>query len=264
MQEAFSTSIQLYKAYSGSSMYLFLFLIALLYLWITEEEKATKIAIIYVVLAIFILFFIPWFAYFAMEYFLDYEVYYRMLWLIPMGAIVSYGGVTIIARAKNKKRQFVIICLIILLIGESGINVFNKVNFQKSENEYHVPQIVVEIMDVIKLDEYKVRVAFPAELVEYPRQITAQVFMPYGREILIERWNNQNLLYDEIQAETLNAEKLSYQAYQNNSECVVLSNKKAMEGSMEDHGFVKIATVENYDIYMVTWLRDFMKENGWK
>lgn len=263
MQEAFSTLIQLYKAYSGSSVFMLLFLITLLYLWITEEEKAVRTTMIYLVSAVFVLFFIPWFAYVAMEYFLDYEVYYRMLWLMPMGAIVSYGGVKIIAKAKNKKRKLAMGCLILFLIGESGTFVFNKVNFQLAENYYHVPQIVFDIVEVIEMEEYKVSVAFPSELVEYPRQITSNIFMPYGREMLIDRWNYNHDLYDEMQGDVLSAEQLTWQAKQNQCECLVISSSKPIEGNLEDYGFGKIATVGSYDIYMVTWLQEMIEENGW-
>lgn len=254
MTTAFLTAIQLFKEYSGSSIYMFLFLLVLLYLWLSEEKKGTRVVLIYLVVALFALFFFPVFTYIAMEHFLDYEVYYRMMWLLPIGGLVSYGAVLFIDRIKEKKKKAVVILLIFLLIMANGTFVFRKGNFSKAENEYHVPQVVVDILDIIEKDDYKYRVAFPAELLEYPRQVTGNVFMPYGREILIERWENSNTLFDAIQADSLVAETIAWEARQNGCDVLVIDQRKNMDGDLESYSFLKIGEVDQYGIYMEAWL----------
>lgn len=264
MDKAFTTLLELYKSYSGSSVFMLLFLMSLCCLWFIEEDKSVKTVLIYIVLATYSIFFIPVFAYLAMEHFLDYEVYYRMLWLLPMGLIVAYCGVTLVVQRKSKIQKGIISILIFFIMMESGTAVITKANFQKADNPYHIPQVAVDLVEAIVVEGIRMKVAFPAELVEFPRQISSQIRMPYGREILIARWNFTHPLYEAIQRNPLVASELAWESSQSDNSVIVIHNTKEMTGTLEEHDYVKIATVEQYDAYMVGWFYRMLQEQGYE
>ena len=66
-----------------------------------------------------------------------------------------------------------------------------------------MPQAVVDICDAIQVEGREVMAVFPKEMLSFVRQYTPLVCMPYGREMLVERWNADNPLYDAMEAEVL-------------------------------------------------------------
>ena len=88
----FDTAIELFKEYSVSGLMMTLFLVSLLYLWVTEKEKHIKQVLIYVSALALVVFFCPLFTWIVIK-FADDEIYYRVLWLLPIGITVSYAMV---------------------------------------------------------------------------------------------------------------------------------------------------------------------------
>ena len=78
MSEVIRTTLSIYYNYGGGSMMTVFVIAAVAYLWITEEKKEIKILFVYLTAAIGALFFFPVFAYIAMHFFLDSQVYYRL------------------------------------------------------------------------------------------------------------------------------------------------------------------------------------------
>ena len=78
-----SHAIELFRAYMGTGLIAIWFLIALLYLFLREERKAVRILFVYVPAVVLVLFFNPLFAG-VMNAHLGDEIYYRILWLLPV------------------------------------------------------------------------------------------------------------------------------------------------------------------------------------
>ena len=53
----------------------------------------------------------------------------------------------------------------------------------KAVNAYHMPQVVIDVADALKMEKYKPIAAIPAELL-FIRQYSADIFTPYGRNIV--------------------------------------------------------------------------------
>ncbi len=256
MGETMQIVLETLKNYRGGTMYFSLFLLALLYLFLTEEEKNKRIILIYLSISIIGIFVFPVTAYVIMHYVMDTEIYYRQLWLVPYAVVVCYAIVKMMIRTQKKIAKAAIALAAVVVIMVTGSNVFGNSNFSRAQNLHHIPQEVIHICDFILDDdiEYTPTAAFPLRFVEYTRQYTAQIPTVYGREAIIERWNLPNELLELIESAELDAEKLATVGREQGAECIVVDAAKTMHGAMEDYGFLLVGQVDGYDIYMERWL----------
>lgn len=240
----------LYREYIGSGMIAGLFLAAVIFLFVTEKNKITRIVFLYMPVLVLVLYFFPPFASIVYN-FAGEEIYYRLLWLLPVTPVLAYAAVKILESCEGIKKWIVGIVLggIVIL---SGSLVYKSPYFSKAENRYHVPQAVVDICEAIEVDGREVMAAFPMELVQYVRQYSPYVCMPYGREILIERWNFKDELYELLNAEVLDAELIVRSAREKNCHYVIFSEEKTVMGSFEDYEYELFDVVDGYVIYTDT------------
>lgn len=239
----------LFRSYMGSGMIVIWCLVSLIYLLIKEKRKHIRILFVYVPLILLLIFFNPMTARLIYDNIGD-EIYYRILWLLPMTVIIAYAAVEIYGALQGKKKA-VFAVVTALLIGISGSYVYDSPYFQKAENIYHMPQSVVDICDAIEVEGREVMAVFPAELLQYVRQYSPVVCMPYGREITVERWNRttENPFYDAMEAEQIDAALVAGLAKQEECAYIILPQKKEILGEFEDYDFVVFGQVEGYTIY---------------
>ena len=133
----------------------------------------------------------------------------------------------------------------------SGSLVYTSPHFSRAENLYHVPQPVVDICDAIS--EPGVKAAFPLELVQYVRQYDPAMNMPYGREMLVERWVTEWQLQNELCAllnvEVLDAAAIAENAREQRCLYVIFREGKTVRGSFEENDFELYQVVDGYMIY---------------
>ena len=134
----------------------------------------------------------------------------------------------------------------------SGSFIYQNPFFHKAENTYHIPQIVVEICDSIEVEGREVMAVFPSEMVQYVRQYNPRICMPYGREILIERWNFYNELYLLMEASVISVERLSELCKGYGCHYVILHESKSLDGDMSDYSYDFFDHLGGYDIYVDT------------
>lgn len=244
------------RNYRGESLYLTLYVLAVVYVCLAEKERRRRILFLYLPFFVFLLFIFPPTAYVIMHVVMDTEIYYRQLWLLPCAVTVSYALCRAVMHAERPIHKIFLLFAGLAVIMAGGRNVWLNGNYTRAENSYHLPQEAVNVCDAILDDnlEYNITAAFPLSLIEYTRQYTAEIVSPYGREIIIDRWHGHHELYDAIEAPVLNAETLATLARAYRTECVVVHSVKSMEGNMEDYSFYKVASVDGYDIYMEKWL----------
>lgn len=252
MLQAFRRTIEIFRDYNGSSAYLILFLAALFYLWFTEEKKSNKLILVYVSASVFVLFFCPFFSYPAMRYFLDSETYYRFLWLLPTGIVAALAAVRLMERKRNQLTKIAVGIVCALLIMTNGSLIYKNPAVTRAENLYHLPQEVIRVADELKIEDTWVRAVVPAELVQFIRQYEGYITMPYGREMLIERWEMNHDLYMAMEAETIHAEYITILCRENQVDYIVLRKISNISGNFEEYDYKKIAETQKYDIYMDT------------
>lgn len=137
----------------------------------------------------------------------------------------------------------------------SGTYVYQSEHITKAENWYHLPQEAVEVAELIDPEEGRVTAIVPADLIYYIRQYSSRINMPYGREMLIARWDYYNDIYEAME-ETEVIETSSFVELTRAYGCdyVVLNKERKTEEPLTDYGFVLYAQTEKYLIYQDTEL----------
>ncbi len=240
--------IQFYKNYIGNGFVFYLFLASLLYLVFTEKRKQIRTVLVIAPITIMLLFSFPPFKVMFDLLGLDSETYYRILWLLPMGIIIAYAGVKLF-----EEYVWVGVAVMCVLVIYTGTYVYKNPNITKAENGYHIPQVVINVCDVILPDEEsdkdRVWAVFPSELIHYVRQYSDVICMPYGREALVDRWEFEYPLKDLMEASKIQTEELVESVRNSWCEYVILSVNKKFTEPMENYDFELVETVNGYHIY---------------
>lgn len=241
---------ELFQGFMGTGLIVGWYLLTLVYLWITEKDRRRRVLLVYVPLVVLLLYFNPLFARLVYGVVGD-EIYYRILWLLPVTVVIAYGAVSIYGRLKGRKK-YLFALLSAALVMLSGSCIYASPHFCKAENLYHMPQEVVDICDAIQVEGREVMAVFPKEMLSFVRQYTPLVCMPYGREMLVERWNVDNPLYDAMEAEILDMDVILPLAKTYSSHFVIVPEEKETVGNVEDYGFVLVNRIDGYVIYQDT------------
>lgn len=240
-------ALRLFQEYMGTGLLMIWFLVSLLYLWLTEKRKHIRIMFLYVPLLLLLVFFNPLVAG-VISRLADGEIYYRILWLLPVTPVLAFVAVTFCGKLGGYRKYVGIITAIVLFM-LSGSLIYRNPYFQKVENAYHVPQSVVDICDAIEVPGREVMAVFPGELLQYVRQYSNVVCMPYGRDIVVSKWTVQNELYDLMEQESIDAEELAALARKELCAYVILPESKKLTGKMQDQNFEEFARMHGYVIY---------------
>lgn len=247
--------------YNNKSFLVPLFLIALLFLWVTERSKRLRVVLVYLVTALGVVFVCPLYAWIGMR--IDAEIYYRVLWSLPMGIVVCYSAVKLMMRFHHFVGRGLVFVLALLAICINGDLVYTKTLHFKAVNAYHMPQQVIDVAEALKLENYRPIAVLPAELLPFFRQYTADVYTPYGRNILEPAWSFSNELYDAMEGDKeYDAVEIARCARQEHCAFVVLSCMKQIRGGMEEQNYFLFDFVQGYYIYMDYNYYDVYKEQG--
>lgn len=239
--------VEIFRKYMGSGLIVIWFLASILYLYITEKRKDRRVLFVYLPIGMLLLYFNPLFSkVFCMM--VGSEIYFRMCWLLPVILVVSYTVVKLIERTTGI-RQVLYSLLAIFLMVVSGRLVYTNPLYSVAQNQYHVPQAVVELCDAIHVPGREVMAAFPRELVLYVRQYDATICMPYGREVKEVRGY---FLSEELNAEVCELDKLVPYVQYFHCHYVIWDKQKKILGNPQDYGLELFDTVEGYHIYRNT------------
>lgn len=244
-----SEIIVLFQNYIGNGLAAGLFLVSFIYLMIVEKDRIKRISLLYVSIMTVALFFCPLFAQAVYRY-LDEETYYRILWLLPMTVVISYAGIRLVAGFSKKWVKMLVSLLICGMIVVTGDYVYDNPYFERALNRFHVPQTVALVCDAIIVEGREVRAVFPSEMLPYVRQYTANVCMPYGREMAVERWQNDNPLYDAMMEDVLDCEKIASLAKEQGCHYIILHETKHKKEDFQNTGYHYVETAAGYCIYL--------------
>ena len=240
-------ALKLFQEYMGTGLIMIWFLISLLYLWLTEKRKHIRVMFLYVPLVLLFVFFTPLVAK-LVSGLADGEIYYRILWLLPVTPVIACAAVDFCGKLVGY-RKYVGITAALILFMLSGSLIYRNPYFQKAENVYHVPTSVVDICDAIEVPGREVMAVFPGELLQYVRQYSNVVCMPYGRNIVVSKWIVQNDLYDVMEQETIDAAELAELARKEQCAYIILPESKNLVGRLQDREYEEFARMHGYVIY---------------
>lgn len=247
MSEMWKVGNEFFRLYMGTGLIVIFFLAAVIYLLFTEKRKPVRILFVYMPVIVLLLFFNPLVAKLVYDY-ADSEIYYRILWLLPVTVVIAFAVVQLCGRLQKKKQiPFAVVAAVLIMV--SGSYIYHNGFYNKAENIYHVPQSVVEICDAIEVEGREVMAVFPEELLQYVRQYSPVVCMPYGREITVDRWNYSMELYDVMEAEVIDAKRLCELARAHACAYIILPDEKEVDGDLNEYQFADFGATEGYVIY---------------
>lgn len=246
--------VELFRNYMGTGLIVIWFLLSLVFLYVTEKRKHIRVFFVYVPVLLLLIYFNPLVAELVYRV-AGNEIYYRILWLVPMTPVIAYSCVCICGRLRQEGRKRTAAGAAVgtaVLLCFSGSFIYSNPYFSRAENVYHVPDSVVHICDAISIPGREVMAVFPKELVQYVRQYTALMRMPYGREITVERWNFYSELYDAMEADVIVLEELEPAVWQAQCHYVVLPSDKEVRGEFADYKWELYCETDGYSVYRVT------------
>ena len=230
--------------FRGSGMYLALFFIAMLYLYLKEENKKIKWLLVYFPIVVLLITLNPLFQKLVKNIFTIYT-YWRVFWMLPIGITIAYVSVKFVNQIQNKKEKIVVLVSFIVIIIMSGNFMYTKENFSKLGNWYKLPDESVQVAQLIGIDDEDYKKAIvPESIVGHIRQIDSSIMLAYSRDP--EGYTGNSLLIDLYSG---NVKGVVVRALQDNCNYVVYSKATVLVGKMEDYGFEKISETQNYAIY---------------
>lgn len=250
MQDIFSFLAETISAYNNERFLVLIFFVSIAYLLYAEKDAKVRVVYVYLVLALVLVFCCPLYVWIGKK--IDAEIYYRVFWSLPIAVLVCYGMTRAVAACRKLLVRIVVCVLAVVVICLNGKFVYDDENtiHNQASNAYHIPQIVIDVADALRIEKYKPVAVLPAELLPFYRQYSADVFTPYGRNILETRWGFESALYDAMEADVYQAEEIAKRARESQCLYVVLSSIKQQNGDLEDYGFFYKEFVSGYYVYV--------------
>lgn len=243
--------IALFRELMGTGLIVVWYLLSLVYLFVMEKRRELRILFIYVPIILLFLYFNPLFAQVMYSVTGD-EIYYRILWLLPVTVVIAYVCVSIYGELSGIRKELFALAAVGLIV-ISGNFIYNSPLFSRAENLYHVPDSVVEICDAIQVPGREVLAVFPAELLQSVRQYSPTTCMPYGREATVERWvgyNNYEELFEEMEEPyEVNIDQLAPLTRDAGCHYIVLLKSKKIVGDMVVWDWELFFETEEYAVY---------------
>lgn len=239
-----------FKSFAGSGLLLTLFFVSVLYLIFKLPKGPKKTVLVWFSIFTLAIFFCPLWVIYA-KFREDAEILYRILWMVPMGAVTVAAMVEFIG-SLDKKYETLSVVIMVCLIIVSGKYIYSNAQFKKADNIYHVPKTIVDICDEITFPNEGVRACFPIEMVQYVRQYSASVCQTYGRGTLIygaygEAFSTIARLLGE---EEYNTKEICEELKATWTDFFIVSSEKKLSESMEKYDFDFVTNIDGYDIYV--------------
>ena len=240
-----------FRNYMGTGLIVIWYLISLIYLWIHEKRRHVRILFLYMPIVLLLVYFNPLFVK-LVHGAVGSDIYWRILWLLPITVTIAYTCVCIygqIARRKRRAAADLFALCAVGLIAVSGSFMYSSPRFSRAENLYHMPEAVIHICDAINVPGREVMAAFPLELTPYVRQYSPTTCMPYGREMVMKSWNHQNPLADAMEQEIIDMEQLVPLAREAGCHYVIFQAGQKLSQSPQEYGWTLFGETDGYCIY---------------
>ncbi len=242
-----------FKLFFGNPILAILLIASALYIAIAEKDLKKRIVLGILPLVIMAGFLLPITKILYVAAFDEgSDTYYRLMWLVPMYAVIGYALCKLIFSFAKELYQRLALVAALIIVVLSGSLVYLNQYMSVAENPYHIPQNVIDICDVIAPadGEPRVRAAFPSELVHFVRQYDTDIIMPYGREMVVTQWDYYNVVYEVMEKpEIIDAEALLEATRLTGCSYIVLSENRKIDKNLISLGLVLVDTVDGYRIY---------------
>lgn len=232
--------------YYADQKYFIIFLVALVAVFVYEKRIQTKNLLLYFPLIAFIVLFNPMFVY-GLSHFISENIYYRFFWTIPLGIVIAYLGVVLVARMDKKLTKNVAAILFILLIVYSGKFMYVDETFVPVSNWYKLPDEYVQITQMLSDVPIQDKKAMTStDMIGYIRQLDASIKLAYSRVIYEEYEKRYPIVKYYNQGDVKNLVEI---CQQQNINIIIYDKNISLSQPLSDYGYHLYNQTENYDIY---------------
>ena len=205
--------IHLNNDFTGTGMFMALFLVTLLFLgFYISDDKYRKMIVYPELILMFVVYIIlPFINRFVLTIF-DSDVRGRFSWVFMIPAVAALGCTLMVMGLESKsedideskkkaieKKQLLLVIILVPVIFMCGVFQITDYRFQKAENLYKLPQCLLDISDTILAEQKsegdgKARIIVPYETAHVFRQYSTDIEMLFGEDATFGRiW----MVYDE-------------------------------------------------------------------
>lgn len=254
VEEMWNLSLDTWLAYWGDGWHSFVFFLCLVYLLISKRERKDWRIFVGYTLAALVVFFLPYTADFIANYCIGKNVYWRVLWLLPVAPVIAYVCTRVCTRWKNAGAQMILAAVFLVVLVFTGTQVYVNGNYEMPDNAEKIPYEVKAVAEMVRKDakDGKKRLAAPEAIATYIRIYAPDIRMPYGRGSRGTSKEKTKLLYLMVNQEQQWVEPSEVTKLAQQSRCnylVLWIEDAAVEQEYERYGCVLVGMVDKYHIY---------------
>lgn len=256
MKEMIEWILWIWSLYWNEGFYQYLLLVSAVYLLIFHRKKSGAKQILVSLAVILFVFFCPFTAA-AIRACIGSDVYWRVLWLLPLIPAVAAAAAWFVTSKKSNLLQIFLLLLVTAAIAISGQQMLKDGNFVRTANRQKIPDTAARICNIIQEAAAadgisEIRIASDDDANSYIRVYDASIQMPFGRWGKGALTKASQKLYEEIISETPHYKKLARLALR--AECNFLAlpqREKDPHAALAKYGYVEIGTSGSYTVYQL-------------
>lgn len=255
MKELFLEAVHLNNAFTGNGMYMGFYYITLLYILFYSRNREMRLKIVYpaIVMLLFILIGAPIITTYIFRIY-NKDTGGRLFWVLTMSPVIAYGAVCMVQRISGYWKKALLISFMIPIIFLSGVFKFSRALYHPIENDYRLPQNLIEVCEVVLNAESEPKLLVPYEVAHVFRQYSTSIKLLYGEDASYGRIQPAKEEYvracDEMDSTTPNVKYVVTLAYQEDCDFVIFDiNYHELSESPSLYGFDYYETVDHFDIY---------------
>lgn len=184
----------LFKYFNNNNYVFFIiFVLSIIYIFLAEKDKKIKNFFTTYSILIMCIIFNP-VAIMIFEKMINFSSIYRIYYMLPLCITIAYAGTKVIVQIKNRKKQYVLLIMIVGYIALVGNSIYNIYTTQKVSTLYKLPDEVIQVATIIKEDtqtECK-RAIVPYGMSSQIGQVTSKIELLYTRVVTNEKDKNGN------------------------------------------------------------------------
>ncbi len=180
---------QVIETYMGSTVFLSLFLVCMVYVFCHGDEKGRKRFAFVVILSV--LFIFNNLSLRLMGKVTGINTYYRFLWAVPILPVIAWVGTKAVMDCR-KLWEKAVVCVLLLTLFVGGTSTFlTEGSIRIPENIYNLPKDVIEVCEIIEQDKDKEHpvVVFDGEFQTRARLYDPSLVWGIGRKVYQEHNN---------------------------------------------------------------------------
>lgn len=258
MKEMLKGICDTWNLFWGKGCYQYLILLSVILLLVFfRKKKEARLLTGYTVILL-VLFFFPLTAG-IMQKCIGSDVYWRVLWLLPVTVLLAYTGTALVERtglmAKKGKGllQGLVLLVCVAAVGISGKSVWSEDNYVQVHNYQKVPDGVAQVCSLISdqmEDGETVCVAADDYMAAYIRVYQPDFYMPYSRAGKGSQHYSSMRLYQELTSPDPDVKKVVKAAKRLDCNYLVFALPvQEKQEYLENKGYHLIGTVNQYGVF---------------